>query len=104
MKYMFDPSQLEELEQTLCTLESLGTILKSLCDPDREAPDLTSLADLGDVIAKNAMQGLNIVCEKERVSAHKEEGAFPRKVAVNQGGPIPEFSKKRIWFVPEATD
>ena len=38
-----------------------GILLTELTHPDREEPDLTSLADLGRVISKEAMAALDLV-------------------------------------------
>ena len=66
MNSHFENALVEEMEKALSRLESMGTILASLCGPDREMPDLTSLADLGHLIAREAMDTLNLVTDEKQ--------------------------------------
>ena len=63
--------QIAELERCLCKLESLGCILESLCDPERELPDVTALADLGRIIAAEAMEGLDLLGFREPIPINR---------------------------------
>lgn len=91
MKHLLASGVMEELEKTVCRLESMGSILSNLCAPDREAPDLTSLADLGSLICRDAMEALGLLSENEIVdeSANGEEKSRARVVEL-----------PRVWFVP----
>ncbi len=68
MHYLIEAKVMEELERGACRLESLGTILSHLCDPDaHRTPDLGSLADLGSLISRQAMDLLELLGEKRRL-------------------------------------
>lgn len=67
MHYLIEDTVIQELERGASRLESMGTILTQLCDPDGKRPDLSSLADLGSVIARQSMELINLLAEKLRL-------------------------------------
>jgi len=93
MTYLFESRTLEELERAVCRLESMGTILRSLCAPDQALPDLSSLADLGTLISRQAMEALDLLGEK---AAGTQLRHRPMPRASSEEAPVP-----RAWYVPE---
>jgi hypothetical protein len=53
----------EKVDQSLCTLVSLGQILTALMNSDVQLPESTCLADLGKVIAKEAETTLEFILD-----------------------------------------
>jgi len=49
-----------QLDETICKLESMGTILTQLATNEGQEPELSSLADLGRVIQFLAMEALDL--------------------------------------------
>ena len=49
-----------QLDETICKLESMGTILTQLATNEEDEPELTSLADLGRIIQSLAMEALEL--------------------------------------------
>lgn len=94
MHYLIEDTVMEELERATCRLESMGTILSSLCGPDKSVPEMSSLSDLGSLISRQAMDILNLLAEKEHLRP------APLRV-VNDDHTCQEESGPRIWFVPE---
>lgn len=99
MKYLMEDTVIEELERAVCRMESMGTILNSLCGPDRDAPDLTSLADLGSLMSRQAMDALNLLAEKEKAKPVRVDA--DDRPANHHNKKVPEYELTRIWFVPE---
>ena len=64
-RYTLEREKMTHLEALLCRLESMGAILTALCDPDHKPPEISSLADLGRVISRDAMEGLDLMAEAE---------------------------------------
>jgi len=94
MNYVIEERVMEELERAVCRLESMGTILASLCEADRNTPDVSALADLGALISKQAMDTLNLLAEKEQLKVSI-------KLANLTKAPEKEANMPRIWFIPE---
>ena len=92
MNYLIDEGTVKELERSISRLESMGTILEDLCAPDRDIPDLTSLADLGSLISQQAMMGLDLLAEKEEIQTIPDKPKFQ---------PTTDLVTTKVWFVPE---
>ena len=77
MKKIYEEKIITELDETICKLESMGTILELVCTTECGVyPDLSRLADLGRVIQSLAMEALEVVGEMEleaRRSSGREE-------------------------------
>ncbi len=58
-------SALVQLDETICKLESMGTILTQLATNEEEEPELTSLADLGRIIQWLAMEALELAISQQ---------------------------------------
>lgn len=96
MHYLIEAKVMEELERGACRLESLGTILSHLCDPDaHRTPDLGSLADLGSLISRQAMDLLELLAEKLRLQP-KAVPDFPEQTRHD-----PSAHLATLCFVPE---
>jgi hypothetical protein len=57
---------MNELDETICKLESMGTILTQLATDEGQPPERTSLADLGRVIQFLAMEALDLKIKIEK--------------------------------------
>jgi len=95
MNYSLEDTVMEELERAVCRLESMGTILASLCAPDQALPDLSSLADLGSLISRQSMDVLSLLAEKEPLK--------PASIVtvVHEDDHEADAPMPRIWFIPE---
>ena len=60
-----EKSPLVQLDETICKLESMGTILTQLATNEEEEPELTSLADLGRIIQWLAMEALELTISQQ---------------------------------------
>ncbi len=96
MHYTIEAKVMEELERGACRLESLGTILSHLCDPDaRRTPDLGTLSDLGTLISRQAMDLLELLAQKLRL----QPKAVPDLAPETDHEPLTPLAA--LCFVPE---
>jgi len=77
---------LTHLDEAICKLESMGTILTLLATTEAEEPEMTSLADLGRIIQSLAMEALEIVSDMEFASRtdNKEDGTSKKPKSEGQ--------------------
>ena len=57
----FHADEMMELDQTLCVLHSLGTIITQVCNLETEEPDYPSLADMGRLVTEKANNVLDAI-------------------------------------------
>ena len=57
----FPDDQIAEIDEALCRLHSLGTVVMQLSIMECQEPDLTAMADVGRIITEVAMETLNMV-------------------------------------------
>jgi len=50
-----------ELDQTLCVLHSLGTVITQVCNLETVEPDYPSLADMGRLVTEKANNVLETI-------------------------------------------
>lgn len=57
----FHADEMMELDQTLCVLHSLGTVITQVCYLETEKPDYPSLADMGRLVTEKANDVLETI-------------------------------------------
>ena len=64
----YTEEQVRGMDETLCRLHSLGTVVRQLSTMECQKTDLTALADVGDLIADTAMDMLNLVQDGKMIA------------------------------------
>ncbi len=57
----FHADEMMELDQTLCVLHSLGTVITQVCNLETEEPDYPSLSDMGRLVTEKANNVLDTI-------------------------------------------
>ena len=62
---VFDEQTVDSLDRSICTLHSMGKILAHLATMEEQEPDLSTLADLGRVVVREAKAALDLLGDGE---------------------------------------
>ena len=63
MNVILKKDEFDQMEKTLCQLESLGTAVSVMCDGDHEVLDFSTVHDLGALISKEANEILDLLLD-----------------------------------------
>ena len=96
---IFDEAAINHLDQSICQLESMGTMLTHLATMETQKPDLTSLADLGRMIKQHAGTALEILSEGEELRQIDAVEVIPEKEDIPVEVADTPSKSPRIGFV-----